>query len=205
MRGCVILTLLIATTAQATDYWPQDLGASWRYRIAGGYEFELSILDFTYPCLEPCRVRTNGELASEYYAGELFVVNEDGDVYLAGLLHAGNDYSFWDCYSEPVLFLDLPLEVGKTWTDSTTDAIVSAEVTGESQIITPAGEFSCFVVSHMVMDLNHFMPFNRTFWLNAQLGPVRIGDAELVSYDGIVPAETVTWGAVKSLYGDRRR
>ena len=97
MRACVILTLLIAASVQATDYWPQDLGASWHYRGPGGYEFEQSILEFTYPCLEPCRVRYNGEYAGEYFAGELFVVGEDGDVFLAGLLHAGNDYSFWDC------------------------------------------------------------------------------------------------------------
>jgi len=142
----------------------------------------------------------NNVLADEYYAGELFIIGEDGDVYLAGLLHAGDDYSFWDCYSEPVLFLDLPLEVGKTWTDATADAVISAEVTGESQVVTPAGEFNCLVVSHMVMDFGNYIPFNRTFWLNPQLGPVKIGGAELVSYSGIVAAESIAWGAVKALF-----
>jgi hypothetical protein len=52
----------------------------------------------------------------------------------------------------------------------------------------------------MIVDLEYFIPFNRIFWLNAQVGPVKIGDAELVSYNGLVPVETITWGAVKSLY-----
>lgn len=205
MRVCLLCVLSLAAPVQAADYWPMDLGATWNYRDSLEFEYELSIMDTPFSCSEPCRVRMNGLLAGEYYVGELFVVGEDGDIYLAGLVHASYDYWFWDCFSEPVLFLDLPLEVGKTWSGASADAVVSAEVTGESQITTPAGEFSCFVVSHMIMDRNYLVPFNRTFWLNAQLGPVKIGDAELVSYDGIVPSETVTWGSVKSLFGERRR
>jgi len=107
MRGCVILTLLIATTAQATDYWHRISVRAGVTELREDTSLNYQSLILPTRASNHVELELTANLAGEYYAGELFVVGEDGDVFLAGLLHAGNDYSFWDCYSEPVLFLDL--------------------------------------------------------------------------------------------------
>jgi hypothetical protein len=117
-------------------------------------------------------------------------------------------------YEPPVLFLDLPLTVGKSWSWSGRrllggslpdgDYTVEFTVTDEREVTVPAGTFSVLVVQILVIDPEYYWgnPFDlpKMLYLHHDLGPVEWSGYRLEAWTGIVPTENRTWSSVKELY-----
>ncbi|MBK7703025.1 MAG: hypothetical protein IPI34_09135 [bacterium] len=107
----------------------------------------------------------------------------------------------------PVLFLDLPLTVGKQWQSQTTvdygygsfAATLHCSVTGTETVTTPAGDFETMVMQMITFDGPWFLR-QWTYKLHRQLGPVIDEGGELVAWTGVVSSDESTWGEVKALY-----
>ena len=121
-------------------------------------------------------------------------------------------------YDPDVLFLDLPLTVGKTWSTVTEacgygccDVTFDYEVTSQENVTVPAGTFTAMMVS----ETNDWYCGNHqnTWYLDQTIGPVMIeiidpsyglgGVYKLVSISGPigpVPVQPTSWGRIKSMY-----
>lgn len=117
-------------------------------------------------------------------------INEWGDVFGLGACE--------DPMS-PVLYIDAPLWIGKTWTYSIGEDNFRTEVIAEEKLTVPfGGPFSCFVLEKTRNGV-----LSGYTWVNDGLGHLRLQDwtgSAYVLTSKTVPAEDLSWGDVKTLY-----
>ena len=105
-----------------------------------------------------------------------------------------------------LLYLDYPLEIGKTWTSmaslfndfSEDDTVtLSGTVVGSEVVTVPAGSFEVLCVTLQYEYLvEWWLNRTETLWLHIQLGPVN----NLEEWTGIVATDGLSWSTVKALY-----
>jgi hypothetical protein len=198
--ACALSLIFSAASAMAIDYFPTDPGPVYSYQ---GGPVSIRIVNGGTICRDVCP----GCFIAE---SSFFDIDQNGDV-----LFRGTDFycsaapdpsglSYWPY----VLYLDFPLETGKTWStnaveyryfDAPEDAVtVTGTVLGPRTVTVPAGDFDVIAVSLLYHYPNEPWLSDRTeeLWLQRQLGPVN----GLVSWTVTISEARTTWGAVKSLF-----
>lgn len=222
----LLLVLLVAIPASAQDYLPLEEGYFWSYTISNSAFDELRVVgepinllgEMVYPIghpgFDPFQNLVN------YWS-----IGPDGDL----LLHGWSRGTFGYFYQPPVVLLDSPLEVGKTWS-STVDFYTCTDTTyvethdlsymvhDRADITVPAGTFDCFGVGDLEDPTRGLLGGRYSISgeeIGSKTGPVaswwaqNVGVVEeylsdvyqLQDYtDHEVPAESSTWGGVKALF-----
>jgi hypothetical protein len=132
----------------------------------------------------------------------------DGQTYLLGQSFDGG--ATWALTADPVVWIDTPLEVGKTWSQETMlgedTYVIDCEVTAHEAVTVPAGEYSAYcIVQEAVLAGMYEYTYIGWYaeniglvsldWTGAFLGDVyELTDAVVVGYDAS------SWSQVKSLY-----
>jgi hypothetical protein len=132
----------------------------------------------------------------------------DGQTYLlAQSLDGGAN---WNYTGEPVVWIDTPLEVGKTWSQETTlgenTYVIDSEVTAQEILSVPAGEFSTFCITHVGV-VGGVYTYTYIEWYAENVGIVKmdwtgafLGDVYELTDAVVIGAESRSWDEVKSLY-----
>ena len=197
-RLCIALAVVaLAAPAVALDYWPDDPdGQVYRYRSMGsGSEYDAQFtVDGEYHHVNWTRgICTGGE---SYRVDGSTVGLASWSVFCQG----GIDPSF-NWIDPPLDFAHEGLSDGDEWLhvgiDNQGTCIVAVTVTSET-VTVPMGTFETMHVHLQYLACAYPQVFD--YWLDRDLGPVRIDNAELVSIDGPVATTARTWSDVKSLY-----
>jgi len=138
-----------------------------------------------------------------------FFENEEGDIEVLGICSRpspnSQDYSS-SSFEPPVLFLDLPLEVGKSWQTETmlvggeaSSWTYSYEVIAQEGVVVPAGDFTVFVVRET--KASDSGSIESLYYLDRELGPILYQeDFELVNTERLVGSKKESLGGAKALY-----
>ena len=211
MRTLVWLSVLLAAVAfigeaAAAEYWPMIDGSVYHYVNDSGDALTISI-NGDEVVLETWDRYSTGQ----HYYGALdrITTGPSGDVMLQYYSQGGHLF-FEPDFSEfrpDVTFLDLPLEVGKTWVTSTlTDRYgtnsFQYEVLREDVVTVPMGTFDVFVVRELSGLSWGYHYSEGDYYLHRDVGPVVLpGGYRLVSIDGApVPTQSRSVSSVKSLF-----
>jgi hypothetical protein len=111
------------------------------------------------------------------------------------------------------VWIDTPLEVGKTWSQQTSFNGVSyglySEVTAHETITVPAGDFLAFCIHHVAY-IGFDGVANYSEWYAENLGVVRVdwtglefipmNDVYELSAAEVVGNESRSWGQIKSIF-----
>ncbi|MDX2474729.1 MAG: hypothetical protein QNL91_13600 [Candidatus Krumholzibacteria bacterium] len=193
--ACFVVTTLFLSPVYAVDYWPSTVGQEFVYQ-EGLYYRGVSIREGSIP---DTFMRFSSGISGA--GGRTYKIDENGDV-----LGLGQLGYFW--YDSPYLFLDLPLEVGKTWSSHVNEyffmvpdqprwVTFSYEVIESETIIAPAGTFEALVVKQeKFFDSSPETIQTFIYKLNILHGPVE----DLFSWTEVVANEPHSWGSVKALY-----
>lgn len=197
MLAIVALSAVAFGAASAADYWPMQHGLIWRYGSGSPTDFE-----FTMTCADSACVRGYTQAYGDHTASRFsaFHTTAGGDIALTGRWswETGGldpDVRYFD---PPLLFLDLPLEVGKQWFSGSGGAILIGLVTGESTVVTPAGTYDVFVVE--LDDVFDHTELGGTYYLERSIGPVKYMSHGLSYFNGTVGTASLTWGGLKAMY-----
>jgi hypothetical protein len=132
----------------------------------------------------------------------------DGTTYLLGQSFDGG--ATWNDLGEPVVWIDVPLAVGNTWSQSTTLGTdtyeITSEVTAHELVSVPAGDFMAYCIEHVGV-VAGALTYTYVEWYAENLGIVKLdwtgfahGDVYGLTGANIVATEPSTWGKVKALY-----
>ena len=195
IRMLALGALLLAGAARGADCWPLGEEFTWVYRGAEG-DYEV------HGTAELADGRWGRWAVTEAWSEAMgFRVRDDGDIELT-------DWSTWvspgldpdeHFYSPPLLYLDLPLVVGKTWLSVSGSSVLAGEVTGLETVTTPAGSFAVFVVRFLATSPADGI-VARELHLAPGIGPVFNRGDPLVSFSGPVGLEPRPWGSLKAQY-----
>ena len=195
--------LLLALPAAAYDYLPLEQGNYWHYYSPADPDSTVEAsIDGTYEGLAIINkiVMYQGVVSdrTQRWTAER---TADDDVYIHHL-STSLDGPF-AAIEPPLLLIDAPLEVGKTWSQSyqamgapfQSDFAVLAEV----DIETTCGVLHCYLVEHAQ---SGYWTITQYFWFADGFGIVRI--AEGAYFDAVVhctvPVEAKTLSDVKDLF-----
>jgi hypothetical protein len=199
-------SLLASAPAWAADYWPLTKAALYHFTNDQGLAVDMYF--------------DGGGGRSDHYNynyAECFEWNQyslspAGDVLLETMdffcVGSIDPEELW-FYYPPSTFLDLPLEVGKSWTavDPAGYGVcarhVSYQLVSEQTVTVPAGTFQTMVL------VESNLHGQRVYYLDRELGPVMM-DAycqssldqrlKLIRVEEQTPARSETWGALKARY-----
>jgi hypothetical protein len=193
----VVFLVALAGAAAAADYWPLTPGTTFTYQDPA---WNVDIQEMGPGWF--VRNRT-----SEACSGQDFYrLSEDGDVLWCGynrICESWVDPSSVE-FDPPVLFLDLPLTMYKSWTSQASiggiahpeSVIYYFIVNGQESVTTPAGTFDTIRIQYFGSGLSV-----QTLYLHRQLGPVLdVNGSRLSGWTGVVENDLATWGEVKALY-----
>lgn len=184
--------------AYGVEYFPSESGPTFVYGSGLDVVIDGSPAAFSRVSCPSCwvwwwdsfRVNSNGDVEQTSFGSYAWSGTESDD----------------HIFDPPLLYLDFPLETGKSWVSSALERVYFADsdsltlfgsVIGEQIIDVPAGQFEVYEVSLYYRYQNDHTRDNwKTLYLHRQLGPV----GDLTSWTGVVPTETSTWGGVKALY-----
>ncbi|MFH1844372.1 MAG: hypothetical protein ABIF77_14320 [bacterium] len=197
-----LLILMLPAYLAAGDYWPLVAGATFQYESAALSWINYSLRDNPAGDGTTLREGTSGPLPCS--SSEAYFDDGSGDIYLP--------YATWQClgdlepteydFDPPLLFLDLPLAAGKTWTWNGdlngSPSSVAFSVTGEQVITVASRTFTVMVVSVDEVSGIEWLP--QELYLHRDLGPVIWLEHNLVSWTELVDTPPATWGQVKALY-----
>ena len=146
------------------------------------------------------------EVGTLWTRADMFHVNASGDVTLSSVEYVDSSgvTHNWE-YSPPLQFIDDPLSVGKSWTNSgiavgtTTESFQHRCVVERAEMVTvPAGTFETLVFVETDLQNTHH---EGTYFLAYGVGPVILpGGFKLVYTIGVIGEESTSWGALKALY-----
>ena len=183
--------LLVAGTATAAPWWPSSPGATFTYLD------RTVVLTGTPTAFSRIVARATDTFAEDY------AVDKNGDVVTHGWQNeAGTLFEFYD---PPLVWLDLPLAVGRSWSSETNithpehggDHVVEGMVTGADIVIAPAGSFEVMMVEWTFTPVHAtHAPWTLVHVVHRQLGPVD----GLVSWTGIVDERATAWGDLKAAW-----
>ncbi|MBK7673235.1 MAG: hypothetical protein IPJ24_17885 [bacterium] len=191
-----LVPVLVAGSSAAIDYFPTANGSSLSYFHGGvGISSLGNSVYYDYSTLG-------------YHSNWHYLIDDNGDVLKAdGTVGSSPDWTEINItYSPPVVYLDLPLEAGKTWSTTTLvedtigahhEMVFEGTVVGPASVTIPAGTFDVIEVRIAVRSPE--APWNNStevLWLHRQLGQMM----DLVQWSGIVGTAGTNWGDVKSLF-----
>lgn len=138
---------------------------------------------------------------------EYFRVDPTGDILCRGTGSAATGMIDIYDYDPPLLYLDFPLEPGKTWSSQATlwpnyagtppVVTLTGRVVGSGPATVPAGTFDVTIVELTLTGQPYgTLPTTGYLFLHHQLGPV----GGLVSWTGVVGIGPVSWGRFKVMY-----
>ncbi len=130
----------------------------------------------------------------------------DGNVSLSVCTHhstydGGDVFGLGACEDpmSPILYIDAPLWVGKTWTYSIGEDEFRTEVFAEEELTVPfGGPFPCFVLEKRRNGV-----LSGYTWVNDGLGHLKLQDWTGTAYvliSGGVSVENRSWGGIKTLF-----
>jgi len=225
VRSCALLLLLVPTLALAQpEYLPLQDGNNWQYATEAGDTW-ITTVDGTLEVLGNPAFRLVQVLAGADAQSleNWWSIDGEGNVFLHGFDNAG----FVREYEPPVLFVDAPLFLGKTWASSTQAGsdLIDLEFTVETDglVDLPVGSLPAFGISYLqplevpktpgYSLAGHRLPAGKrdpadaTDWYSDGVGPVQLrfgGNVyQLTAYSiGTVATQASSFGAVKALYRD---
>ena len=182
-----------AQLALGATYWPVGDGLVWTYRGSGSdYSIEMVGYEANFYQLYDW---------GSGYVGIEFQENADGDIEVVSSSYYSQgaiDPDFYD-YNPPMLYLDFPLEVGKTWASVSSAHGIIGEVLREETVTVPAGTFDVIVVRLINLFPQDWI-FAGELYLAPGVGQVLHEGHGLVSFDGPVGIQESSWGSVKALF-----
>lgn len=207
---------------QAAEYLPLDLGNFWNYSTVDGaveriqISEETTVLGRDVFVIEFIESEENQGLKSFWSTGP------DNDTYLHGFWRQ----SGWGlAYDPPILYLDAPLDLGKTWTthfdayslpdttyDTSWDATLEVSEAGIYEV--GAGSFPGFGIQEVgetrersAYALDGRLQKNpgrgADAWYSEGVGEIQYDRGPLFtldSYSGTVASDTETWDGIKALF-----
>ena len=194
-----LLVVMCATGSLAAEYWPMMTGVELTYNTG----VRISIV----PGDSDGRIAYDLQ-APTYIIEDNFADGGGGDIFAFGgwsFFDGGWDPDLW-WFPVPVLFLDSPLFVGKTWSNHyyvdlgyrIWECTVTGTVASAGILESPLGMLDYLVV---VIDGIPAPYLNGTYCLNSRFGPVVLqGGETITNATGIIASETTSWGALKALY-----
>jgi hypothetical protein len=186
-----LCSLLLFATARAADYWPIEHGVTWNYGESSDslYPIQMGVSDGVIWLSEP----NPYALTTSY-----FRVNADGDIEATRWVNF-YEYGFQGAsFDPPLLFLDLPLEVGKTWETVNSTGGLRGAVLREEVVTVPAGTFQVMVVR--ITDVLNGGLFVGDYYLDRNIGNVKHNGVGLFSVSGTIAGESQSWGSLKALF-----
>ncbi len=192
-----VLLSALAGTAVAADYWPLTPGATFTYQDPA---WSVDIQEMGPDWFVRNR---NSEGCSHQ---DIYRLSEAGDVLWCGYNRSCESWVDPTSveFDPPILFLDLPLTMFKSWTSRSSiggaarpdSVIYYFIVNGQESVTTPAGTFDTMRLQYFGSGLSV-----QTLYLHRQLGPVLDADgSRLTGWTGVVATDEATWGEVKALY-----
>lgn len=151
--AAAFLATLACSSVPAADYFPLRQDATWSYALDYGGERTVTVVGkadvLGVQTFEVVQVLTGADAQTFH---DYWTIDAEGDLRLH---RAWNEtYPYDVVYDPPILFLDAPLEAGKSWSTST-DAggaalTFACSVDALLPVSVPAGTFPCFAVSSTV-------------------------------------------------------
>ena len=184
-------TALLSTPASAVDYWPIVDHMTWNYGTSAEslHSITMHVFEGGFSMWEP----------NPYFAAYRFYLeNGDGDIEIVscaewnhyGLAHAS--------FNPPLLFLDLPLEVGKIWESANTTGALRGEVLREEIVEVSAGSYQVMVVR--IANVLNCGLFAGDYYLERAIGKVMHNGVGLYSITSPIAVESQAWGSLKALF-----
>ena len=226
VAGVLVVGLLGARAAAEPVYLPLDQGATWSYATGTGGAERKTVDGMVEIFGETAQVIRYSESSSNEGLENYWTSSAAGDVYLWGFFRR-EDEGWGYLYQPPILWIDAPLHVGKSWETefqvySLPDTILvsSAQYVlttiWEGVVAVPAGDFQSFLVEGsfgMPEAAQDVSPDGRLLsgrsttwdWFSDGVGLVQYGRAaspnpyRLVDY-GTTPADATSWTTIKSLF-----
>ncbi len=132
----------------------------------------------------------------------------DGTTYLLAQSFDGG--ASWNETTDPILWIETPLAVGNSWSQSTMLGSATFEITSEvvshDLVTVPAGQFMAFCIQHVGV-VGGAITNTYIEWYAENIGIVKIdwtgfaqGDIYALTGAHIVATEPCTWGQVKALF-----
>jgi hypothetical protein len=215
----MFLTVSATGFVHSAEYLPLIQGMRWRYESAEGLR-ETQTVDGTATIwgTQTAIIRYT-ESSSNEGLENYWTNTPDGDVFIWGF-SLGPD--FGAVYDPPILFVDAPLFVGKTWavtadvyslpdTSYRFTYVLTFSVDEAEPISVPAGEFFSFGISYTQnppgsIDGRAVVPSRGggpRDWFGEGVGRVQYysdGLYQLVDFGEPTSAQSTSWGAIKGLY-----
>ncbi|MBK7673158.1 MAG: hypothetical protein IPJ24_17495 [bacterium] len=192
LTATCLCALLLSSAGLAADYWPIAPGITWNYGTSASstYPVQMGVSDTSFWLVEP-----------SLFLSPLsrFVVNGDGDIEAKSWTYFHEYGIRYAIFDPPLLFLDFPLDVGKTWETVNATGGLRGEVLREETVTVPAGTFQTKVVR--ITDILNGGLFVGDFYLDRNIGNVKHRGVGLFSFSGPTAAESQqSWGSVKALF-----
>ena len=188
------------------DYWPLDWAYEYWYRDDNGRWLSVTNLPWSPSDTIRQEIRCMTEEGTLWTRTDMFHVEASGDVTLASVEYVDSSgvAHNWE-YSPPLQFIDDPLSVGKSWTNSGIAVGATAEsfqhrcVVERAEMVTvPIGTFETLVLVETDLQNTHH---EGTYYLAYGVGPVILpGGFKLMYTHMIIGVESTSWGALKALF-----
>ena len=193
----VVLVVMLPVAGTSSDYWPMEDGLVWRYGSISDWGHEVTMNCNTNGCS-----RGRSWTFPDFSARSTVSYQESGNGDVLVTRTSFSDSRQLDPsqvhFDPPLVFLDLPLEVGKSWYTIAPPYGIVCEVLREESLTVPLGTFDVFVVS--VIDLMNFTRLSGEYYLNRELGALNNDGNLLAGFSGPVGIETSSWGTLKALF-----
>jgi hypothetical protein len=149
----LLLLLLAAPAARAQSYLPLAIGNHWIYASPSGAHDDQTVTGMKTILGRTVFVITYGAGGANSGLENYWIPQPEGGVYLCGFWDVGAQFGI--LYDPPILYVNAPLELGKTWTVSvrtwrlpgmTDDGPLDLglAVMDEADLALPAGNFHSF-------------------------------------------------------------
>ncbi len=225
LRLVFFLILVWSMPAVAEDYLPLQTGNFWSYVTSGGDQ-EMRVVTGQVPFFQGMPYAIEHTISvSDQGLVNYWTLDPDGDVLLWGFFRDGWGY----VYEPPIVMVDAPLAVGKSWSTNVdiislpdTSYVTTADLqyfAAEAQdVIVPAGIFASFGIGSPDPGAKSLLGGRYTLWgtlvtdkaneeltwYSAGVGVVQERISSLLMLetytDRPVSVEMTTWGGVKALY-----
>jgi hypothetical protein len=203
----VVLLVLFAGAASALNYLPLGEGSVSYYEGVADPAAALVVTieenDGNIAIMS--MIETGGNDFATWYQ---LTQDPDGQTYL--LAQSFDEGVTWAYTADPLVWIDTPLEVGKTWSQETMlgedTYVLEAEVTAHETVTVPAGEYLAYCIVHEAL-VGGMYEYTFVSWLAENIGPVHmdwtgafLGDVYELTDAVVIGTESRSWGQVKALY-----
>jgi hypothetical protein len=199
LLAAFLLANVPTATCQSHYYLPLEQGNDMWYANAHGGTLSWHLYIRGYEEGASCRIEEDLTYGSRWCT--LLSGNDEGDVFIVGSCDP------IDYLGEPLMLIDSPLYVGKSWGRSWGEwnqYYSNYGVAAEEDIQVQAGTFHCYHVINAVYDGSTSYELHYHAWYADGVGLVRFSwpcfwcDWGLAY--AIIPVEQDSWGGVKSMY-----